>query len=417
MNQQQSGRSGQTSRPAPKITKSLWLPLVVIVLLFLYIGGNFVVSHYRPVETSPAIQVSMDDSITSTGYFFRDEQLVDVGDVSMAVYNYADGDKIAYEAPLVTIYKNQKSLQNSQELKEVTSSIEQLEALQNNSYVTNTSQIDQKITTALSEIGDLVDSASFSQLPESLSQLRSYALKSGSMTGDISDIGERLSDLYKKQTKLERALKGKTMEINSEYAGYFSQSTDGYEQIFTTDLIDGMTAASFEELISKRPRGSESCKIISEYNWYYATVLSATDAERMEVGQAVTLRFSQPSDHVSATVYAIRPDEESPEDVLVIFTSDDMNKDLVSMRKEVGDIVLDSYTGLKIPKEAVRMKDDQPGVYVLNGTVASFKTIEMLYTGPDYYIVKQNVIGNDSLVVNDDVIVHAKDVEDKKVVK
>ena len=103
--------------------------------------------------------------------------------------------------------------------------------------------------------------------------------------------------------------------------------------------------------------------------------------------------------------------------MLVIFTSDDMNKDLVSMRKEVGDIVLDSYTGLKIPKEAVRMKDDQPGVYVLNGTVASFKTIEMLYTGPDYYIVKQNVIGNDSLVVNDDVIVHAKDVEDKKVVK
>ena len=359
----------------------------------------------------------MDDSITSTGYFFRDEQLVDVGDVSMAVYNYADGDKIAYEAPLVTIYKNQKSLQNSQELKEVTSSIEQLEALQNNSYVTNTSQIDQKITTALSEIGDLVDSASFSQIPESLGQLRSYALKSGSMTGDISDIGERLSDLYKKQTKLERALKGKTMEINSEYAGYFSQSTDGYEQIFTTDLIDGMTAASFEELISKRPRGSESCKIISEYNWYYATVLSAADAGRMEVGQAVTLRFAQPSDHVSATVYAIRPDEESPEDVLVIFTSDDMNKDLVSMRKEVGDIVLDSYTGLKIPKEAVRMKDDQPGVYVLNGTVASFKTIEMLYTGPDYYIVKQNVIGKDSLVVNDDVIVHAKDVEDKKVVK
>lgn len=416
MNQQQSGREGRPSRPALKIKKSLWLPLAVIVLLFLYIGGNFVVSHYRPVETSPAIQVSMDDAITATGYFFREEQLVDVGDVSMAVYNYADGDKIAYEAPLVTIYQNQESLQNSQELKEVNSTIEQLEALQNNSYVTNTSQIDQKITTALSEIGDLVDSASFRQLPDSLGQLRAYALKSGSMSGDISDIGERLAELYKQQTKLEKALKNKTMEINSEYAGYFSQSTDGYEQIFTVDTIDSLTVASFEELTSKRPRGSESCKIISDYNWYYVTVLSAKDAGRMKEGQSVTLRFSQPSDHVAATVYAIRPDEESS-DVLVIFTSDDMNKDLVSMRKEVGDIVIDSYTGLKIPKEAVRMKDDQPGVYVLNGTVASFKTIEMLYTGPDYYIVKQNVIGNDSLVVNDDVIVHAKDVEDKKVVK
>ncbi|MDO5547283.1 MAG: HlyD family efflux transporter periplasmic adaptor subunit [Eubacteriales bacterium] len=416
MKQKQSGRGARSSQPASKIGKSMWLPIIVIALLVFYIGGNFVVSHSRPVETTPAIQVSMDDSITSTGYFFREEQLVDVGDVSMAVYNYADGDKIAYDAPLVTIYKNDESLQNSHKLKEVDSTIEQLEALQNNSYVTNTSQIDQKITTALSTIGDLVDSASFRQLPENLEQLRSYALKSGSMSGDISDIDEQLEKLYQQQSKLEAALEDKTMEINAEYDGYFSQSTDGYESILTLEEIEDLTVSSLKELTSKQPKNSDSCKVISQYTWYYATVLSEKDASRMQEGQSVTLRFSQPSDNISATIYAIRPDEESSE-VLVIFTSTEMNKDLVSMRKEVGDIVLDSYEGLKIPKDAVRMKDDQMGVYVLNGTVASFKSIETLYTGSDYYIVKQNVIGNDSLVVNDDVIVHAKDVEDKKVVR
>lgn len=394
----------------------MWLPIIVIALLIFYICGNFLVSHYRPVETTPAIQVSIDDSITSTGYFFREEQLIDVGDVSMAVYNYADGEKIAYGSPVVTIYQNDESLKESQELKEVNSTIEQLETLENNSYVTNTSQIDQKITMALSTVGDLVDSASFRQLPSNLEQLRSYALKSGSMSGDISDIGDRLTELYQQQEKLEKALKGKTMEINAECDGYFSQSTDGYEMILTMDELETLTVSSLKKLTSKRPRSSESCKIISQYAWYYATVLSEKDAARIKEGQSVTLRFSQPSDNISAEVYAVRQEEDS-ENVLVIFTSTDMNKDLVSMRKEVCDIVLDSYTGLKIPKEAVCMQDDDPGVYILNGTVASFKNIEKLYEGSDYYIVKQNVTGSTSLVVNDDVIVNAKNVEDKKVVK
>ncbi|MGN1014661.1 MAG: HlyD family efflux transporter periplasmic adaptor subunit [Butyricicoccus sp.] len=398
--------------------KALRLPVAVFAIIILYIAGSWAVTHYHPIETVPAISVTMDDAVPVTGYFIREEQVVDVGSVSTAEYNFSDGDKVALGSSLVTVYRDEQSLEDSQELEEVRSSISQLEALQNNSYVTNTSQIDQKISSVLYEIGDAVDSADFDQLPEQMSQLREYALKSGSMNGDISDLSGQLSKLYKQEKKLEQSLNGKTTDIVSEFSGYFSQTTDGYENIFTYDCVDSLTVSGLKELASKRPAQSdaEHCKLISAYNWYYAVVLSAEDAARFTEGQSVTLRFAQPSDHVAAKVYAVRPDEDSGE-TLVLFQSNVMNSDLVTMRKEIGTVVLATYSGLKVPIEAIHVKNDQVGVYILNNTVSSFKTITPLYKGTEYYIVEQDVIGDDSLVVNDDIIVYAKDIDDKKVVK
>ena len=119
---------------------------------------------------------------------------------------------------------------------------------------------------------------------------------------------------------------------------------------------------------------------------------------------------------MQATVSSIRDDADT-DDTLVIFRSQDMNEDLISMRKQVATVVVASYSGLKVPKSAVRMEDDKMGVYVLSNSVASYKNIEPLFEGDSYYIVEQNVTGNDSLVINDDIIVEAKDVNDKKVMK
>ena len=87
------------------------------------------------------------------------------------------------------------------------------------------------------------------------------------------------------------------------------------------------------------------------------------------------------------------------------------------MRKQSATVIVASYSGLKVPKSAVRMQDDEMGVYVLSNDVARYKNINPLFEGEDFYIVEQNVTGNDSLVAGDDIIVEAKDLDDKKVMK
>ena len=415
-------RSNQTSNVwqvgGLRINRALRIPIIIFGIIFVYSIAGFAISHYNPVKTTPAQQVSLDDSFSASGYFIRQEQTVDIAEGNTVEYNYSDGDKVSKGAALVTEYSNQDALTVSRELKSINDNIEQLETFSStSSTTTNSSRLNQKIIDQMNLLSEQVDNGSLGQVASIASELRQLVLKSGSVSDNSKDIKKELANLKQQAASLESRLDGKTTNIYSPCAGYFCESADGYESIFTPDVVDELTLSSLEKLSKKNPAStSGKGKVVSGYVWYYAAKVSDADAKNLKQGNSVKLRFSQISQDVSATIQAVR-DDESNDSTLVIFQSEDMDAELVSMREQVATVVVDSYAGPKVPKSAVRMENDEMGVYVLSNSVASYKKIDPLYEGSDFYIVKQNVTGNDSLVVNDDIIVEAKDVNDKKVMK
>ena len=401
-----------------KLNRSLRIPIIAFGLIIIYSVVSFVVNHYNPVKTIPAAQVSMDDSFSTTGYFIRQEKVLDIAEGDTVEYNYSDGDKVSEGTALVTEYANEDALTISRELKNIEENIAQLETLRNvTSTTTNSSQINQKIIDQMNAICEEVESGSLSRITSLASELRQLALKSGSLSNDREDIDVEIASLKTQAADLEERLSGSTTDITSPCSGYFCESVDGYEDIFTPDVVDDLTLSRLNELSDEKPaKTSGKGKVVSSYVWYFAAKVSDTDAKHLTQGNTVKIRFSQASRDVQATVSSIRDDADT-DDTLVIFRSQDMNEDLISMRKQVATVVVASYSGLKVPKSAVRMEDDKMGVYVLSNSVASYKNIEPLFEGDSYYIVEQNVTGNDSLVINDDIIVEAKDVNDKKVMK
>lgn len=401
-----------------QLNRALRIPIIIFVIIFVYSIAGFAVSHYNPVKTTPAQQVSLDDSFSASGYFIRQEQAVDIAEGDTVEYNYSDGDKVSKGAALVTEYSNQDALTVSRELKNINDNIEQLETFSStSSTTTNSSRLNQKIIDQMNTLCEQVENGSLGQITSITSELRQLILKSGSISDNSKDIAKELASLKKQEASLESRLDGKTTSIYSPCAGYFCESADGYESIFTPDVVDNLTVSSLEKLGQKEPKStSGKGKVVSGYVWYYAATVSDSDAKSLKQGNTVKLRFSQVNRDVSATVQAVR-DDESSDSTLVIFQSEDMDAELVSMREQVATVVVDSYAGLRVPKSAVRMENDEMGVYVLSNSVASYKKIEPLYEGKDFYIVEQNVTGNDSLVVSDDIIVEAKDVNDKKVMK
>lgn len=401
-----------------RINRTLRIPIIIFVIIFIYSIAGFAISHYNPVKTIPAQQVSLDDSFSADGYFIREEQTVDIAEGNTVEYNYSDGDKVSKGAALVTEYSNQDALTVSRELKSINDNIKQLETFNStSSATTNSSRLNQKIIDQMNALCEQVENGSLGQITSITSELRQLVLKSSSISDNSKDIKKELASLKKQAASLETRLDGKTTSIYSPCAGYFCESSDGYETIFTPDVVDNLTLSSLKKLAEKSPLStSGKGKVVSGYAWYYAAKVADADAENIKQGDTVSLRFSQVNRDVSATVQAVR-DDESNDNTLVIFQSEDMNAELVSMREQVATVVIDSYAGLKVPKSAVRMENDEMGVYVLSNSVASYKKIEPLYEGSDFYIVKQNVTDNDSLVVNDDIIVKAKDVNDKKVMK
>ncbi len=401
-----------------RINRTLRIPIIIFVIIFIYSIAGFAISHYNPIKTTPAQQVSLDDSFSADGYFIREEQTVDIAEGNTVEYNYSDGDKVSKGAALVTEYSNQDALTVSRELKSINDNIKQLETFNStSSATTNSSRLNQKIIDQMNALCEQVENGSLGQITSITSELRQLVLKSSSISDNSKDIKKELASLKKQAASLESRLDGKTTSIYSPCAGYFCESSDGYETIFTPDVVDNLTLSSLKKLAEKSPLStSGKGKVVSGYAWYYAAKVADADAKNIKQGDTVSLRFSQVNRDVSATVQAVR-DDESNDNTLVIFQSEDMNAELVSMREQVATVVIDSYAGLKVPKSAVRMENDEMGVYVLSNSVASYKKIEPLYEGSDFYIVKQNVTDNDSLVVNDDIIVKAKDVNDKKVMK
>ena len=122
-----------------KLNRSLRIPIIAFGLIIIYSVVSFVVNHYNPVKTIPAAQVSMDDSFSTTGYFIRQEKVIDIAEGDTVEYNYSDGDKVAKGASLITEYKDEDALTVSRELKNIRDNIEQLETLRTMSSTSTTS--------------------------------------------------------------------------------------------------------------------------------------------------------------------------------------------------------------------------------------------------------------------------------------
>lgn len=401
-----------------KINKALRIPILAFVAIIAYSMLSLIVNNYNPVKTTAAVEVTMDDSFSTTGYFIREENAIDIAEGDTVEYNYSEGDKVAKGASLITVYEDEDALTISRELQNIRDNISQLETLREASSAnTNSSQLNQKIIAQMNAISDEVESGSLGQIASLTSELRQLSLKSSSLEGDSEDVESELFSLRTQEDELQDRLEGKTTDITSPYAGYFCETVDGYESVLTPDVVEDLTLSSLDKLIDKKKSApSDKGKIVSSYIWYFAAKVSDEEASHLAQGNQIELRFAQVSQDIKATVYAIRDDEEN-DYTLVIFKSQDMNEDLISMRKQVATVIVNTYSGLKVPKTAVRMENDEMGVYVLSNSVASYKEITPLFEGDDYYIVKQNVTGNDSLVVGDDIITEAKDLNDKKVVK
>ncbi|HIY54278.1 MAG TPA: hypothetical protein H9832_10045, partial [Candidatus Agathobaculum merdavium] len=98
----------------------------------------------------------------------------------------------------------------------------------------------------------------------------------------------------------------------------------------------------------------------------------------------------------------------------------------VSMRQQPIEIILATYTGLRVPKEAVSVQEttdsdgvttSTTGVFILSGSFQKFKTINKLYEADDYYVVEQSATDVNMLVEQDQIIVSGKNLQNNMVVK
>ena len=135
--------------------------IIAAVLMVIYLGGRLSNAFSAAPETTPALHVTVNDSFTSDGWFFRDEEPIDNATGSSVKHIVYSGERVQQDAPLAIIYSDQESMDLSRQLDPLEERISLLDtALQSTSDSSNIAKLDQVITLTIEQLAEQVKEGS-----------------------------------------------------------------------------------------------------------------------------------------------------------------------------------------------------------------------------------------------------------------
>ena len=404
------------------------LAIIVAILFVIFLVLQMLGRILSGVDTTPAIRVTADDSFTGTGWFFRNEVVVQGVSSETVKHIVHSGEKVQKNAALAVVYTDTAALEASKEMSMLDDQIELLtSAMQSTTSGGDTSKLDKQIASQMSALSSKAQDGVVTGIQTETVDLRNLCLRRSASELDGAALSAQLSTLTTQRNSLEQQLSGRSTTIASPASGYFSDIVDGLEGELTQERLDALTVEDIKELEESYAETTENSekqlgKIIQDFRWYFAMVVPVDELENVEVGDSLNLRFSQVEDDIPVTVYDIHKEKGADEAVLIV-SGMEITPELVTMRRQEAELIFNTYTGIQVPKSAVKINTDadgnqQQGVYILAGNMSRFKPIDILYEADTYYVVKQGTSSEDTgLVAGDNIIVKARGLEDSKVIK
>jgi len=357
----------------------------------------------NPYETIVAAAYSIEETLPAEGYIIRSE--VVLTDISSSVFPIVgEGEKVASGQAVAVEYYNTEALEIASEIRTLTMSIAQLEA---------SSSVDEAAARAMIlELSSAIQTQDLRNLDE-----LSFNIGLGifSIHADLDTLRNRLQSLE------TRHMDART--IYAPVSGTFSHVVDGFENIGPA-VIRNMTV---DDLYAhfRLPHGETGAgKLITEFKWYYVAVMSYDDAIRLTVGQRKNVHFYGTfQQEVSMLIESVGRREGDL--CIVVFSSDRGIHDVASLRALRADIVHDTITGIRIPKEAVHLDNRGDSVvehiFLQTSGYAERVDIERLPAGNPieiggYYLVRDGAETGSSLRIGSIIIVRASDLRHGKVV-
>ena len=398
---------------------------LIMILFFAAVAAYFAVQGMRyfvnPTTTTLTYRYRTEDAISLRGYVVRKEAVIDSSETLLEL-THAEGERVAAGSTLATVYRSEDALAQAQELLLMTQQLEQLKYAQSAaSDATAALRLDSDIR---DDIVALHAAGSYGSYTDSLgSELKATVLKRAYAYRGADNLSERVKELSSAISSATASLRGTSSTIKSPFAGTYSAVVDGYESALVPELLETLTPSGFDA-ISPTAADSTVGKIIKSDEWRFVTVLSEQDAARLKKSQSLTLRMaSGVGFDLPVTVERIGKAEGGR--CVLVLTSDDYLSYLTLLREQNAELILHTYEGLRIPKNALRVGEDgKSGVYCLVGLTAYFKPVNILYQGADYCLVEpgeatgetDNQVLLYTLRASDEVIVSAGDLYNGKVI-
>ncbi len=379
--------------------------LAVVVYFAVYVLSSL----NSPYQTISAVEYTVRDSIGLDGIVIRDEEplLTYYKSLHIAVEN---GKRVQRDGTVGIVYSSDSELQRAERLRELNIEIENLEELQE-SGISESQKMENGIKSEIQTMRTAVQNRNLGDIGAISTGIKTLVLSSA---GDESTVEDELSALYAERSSLESIKSDPSDIIKAPASGLFSTVLDGFEDI-TLDMVKELDSVGLQSLMEESRTASELAlgKLVYGSKWYFAAVMDADDANDLNRGDRVTMIFGKYySEYLSMRVERVGFEDEMGMSV-VIFSCSEAMTDIMDMRMQSAELILNEDTGVRVPKKAVRV-DEEGRVYVFTqtGMQAEKKYIEIMHDLGDHYVV-----ASEKLRAGDVVIVSGRDIYDGKVVR
>ena len=386
----------------------LILASLVIFLVTMHGVKYFMVGN---IKYTYATKITTYEDIDTLGIFIREEILIEKSTSDLTYMLIESGDKVAQGDNIALNYSDEKYLELNEKLVMLKEEEKLLKSItvvnQNQSEGTKTAIL---INNQIANLNQNLDDSNIEKSDDIIEDIKNMSLKSSYSQMSKDAINLRNAELKAEIASTENLIDNHISTVKSSHAGYFICGTDGYENV----SVDEINVSYMEALKNKNIslNTDEFGKIITNFNWTLAVLVDTTMVEAMEDASRLRIYLENVS-HNEIPVEII--DIKTEGDKSIVFLQGDFtSQEILEARTTDVKIILREHSGIKIPKEATRVKDGVLGIYSLRGHQAVFKKIEPIFEKDDYYLIESN---GTAIISGDKIITESKQLNENQIVK
>ncbi len=318
--------------------------------------------------------LSLEES--AEGYVIRNETVVQGNNYKNGMIQIkTEGERVAKGDSIYRYYSNNEETL-VKKIEELDIKIQDAMGNETSLFSSDIKLLENQISQKLNEASTLND---IQKITEYKKDINARITKKAKIAGDLSPQGSYIRNLIEERSGYENDLNSGAEYVIAESSGIVSYRVDGLENILTKESFSSLNKNFLEDLKLKTGEivatSNEKGKIIDNFEAYIAAPsLDSQKSKEAKVGDNVNLRLSN-SQVISAQIEYIVEEEDSR---LIIFKINNGLELLANYRKITFDIIWWSYSGLRVPNEAL-VKETAPN----GGSLA----------GQDIYYIVRNRMG------------------------
>ena len=416
------------------------LLLVLVTLgVLAYFGIQAVRYFGDPLTTTLAYHYQVELSADLSGYVVRDELVLPDESSGLRQLQRTEGERVSSGGTVALVYADQATLDQQEEIQTLETQLEQLRYAQEAALGAEVSQrLDAQILQTMVDYRSALAADRLDRAEDCGAELRSLVLKRDYTYSDTADLTARIEELQSQVDSLRSQTGSSIRRLTAPESGLYSAVVDGYETVLTPENLETLTPGTLARLQPDEAVLAEANvgKLVLGDDWYYVATMEEGEAALLAESSSLKLRFSKGvSQDLDVELLSVSQPESGR--VTAVFHGDTFLSELTLLRQQSAKIIRRTTEGIRVPIEAVRIREQtvtdedgnettvsETGVYCVVGVEARFKPVEVLYSGEEFALVRSTLDAAEEVTesqeqirirAGDEVIITAYDLYDGKV--